>query len=664
VPVRINNDASTESAEVFNLTIQTASVTISSATAQVTIVDNDQQNDCNDISITYISNSIQVSGILLAPVLQVQIFDNTNPAQWLLVKDTFYNPGLTSASILNVTANKKYFVKVRRLQSNYTTEICSKEVELTASSLLQVSVRDTVIVEPLNGTPAVAKVYISIPVINNSTNITVNYTTINETAIGGAAGGTGIDYQTKSGVATILAGRRDTFILVNVYDDPITELIETFRVKLSSPSANAVIVDSIGVVSIINSDPCTIATMTTTYNSIQVSNFGTSATNFIIQVFDNSWNSVFNQTYTSNPGTVTIPSLLVNKTYYVKVQPYTAAWVPLCATEQYVTIFPTIAITATQSVGEGDGSVTLQICPSAPSSLPIKVKYQTISTGSATSGVDYVAKTDSIVIPALASCASISVTILDGNTLVEPSETFNVVLTNPVNALIASGTAVVTIIDNDGAQPNLKPTIINQPTTSGGQVSMRFRVENTTTTATGVASAVKIYKSTSLPYQTSHPVVYNGTIPSLVGLGKDSAWVFFIASSPGTYYYTVVVDPGNIITEANETDNAVTSNVNSALVSNPQVQTPTIQSLPEKEMVLFPNPVKDELHVFLADLAGVEIDAFVIDQYGRILRYVTGRFPHQLDITGLDFAPGLYYVRISSPSVRPRTLKFVVESGY
>lgn len=56
-----------------------------------------------------------------------------------------------------------------------------------------------------------------------------------------------------------------------------------------------------------------------------------------VQVFNSSWASIFNQTYTNSPGTVTVPSLTAG-TYYVKVTFYTAAWSLICDKFQTVTV--------------------------------------------------------------------------------------------------------------------------------------------------------------------------------------------------------------------------------------------------------------------------------------------------------------------------------------
>ncbi|HYC29404.1 MAG TPA: T9SS type A sorting domain-containing protein, partial [Chitinophagaceae bacterium] len=49
-----------------------------------------------------------------------------------------------------------------------------------------------------------------------------------------------------------------------------------------------------------------------------------------VQVFNNAWATVFNQTYTNSPDSITVPSL-ANGTYHVKVTFYTAAWSQICS---------------------------------------------------------------------------------------------------------------------------------------------------------------------------------------------------------------------------------------------------------------------------------------------------------------------------------------------
>lgn len=56
-----------------------------------------------------------------------------------------------------------------------------------------------------------------------------------------------------------------------------------------------------------------------------------------INVFNSNWSSVYNQTFTNSPGTVTVPSL-ANGVYHVTVNFYTAAWASICSKSIDVTV--------------------------------------------------------------------------------------------------------------------------------------------------------------------------------------------------------------------------------------------------------------------------------------------------------------------------------------
>jgi chitinase len=90
---------------------------------------------------------------------------------------------------------------------------------------------------------------------------------------------------------------------------------------------------------------------------------------------------------------------------------------------------------------------------------PVTVQWAT-QNGTATAGSDYTAATGSVVIPAGATQATISVSVIGDNTL-EGNETFKVVLSAPENANLGNTGATVTIVDDDST-----------PTISGSFTSM------------------------------------------------------------------------------------------------------------------------------------------------------------------------------------------------
>ncbi len=115
---------------------------------------------------------------------------------------------------------------------------------------------------------------------------------------------------------------------------------------------------------------------------------------------------------------------------------------------------PTLSISDV-AISEGTGgttTATLQITLSAASSQTVTVTAAT-ADGTAVAPGDYTAGSSvATFAPGVTSLPAV-ITILTDN-LVEPNETFSVVLSNPTNATIGDGTGVVTILNDDvGAGP-------------------------------------------------------------------------------------------------------------------------------------------------------------------------------------------------------------------
>lgn len=102
------------------------------------------------------------------------------------------------------------------------------------------------------------------------------------------------------------------------------------------------------------------------------------------------------------------------------------------------------------SCGEGDVGITAMVFPvtlSAPAPLPVAANYAT-ANGSAIAGSDYQSASGTVTIPAGQSSATVTV-LVNGDTAVEPDETFTLTLSNPIRATIATATATGTIQDDD-----------------------------------------------------------------------------------------------------------------------------------------------------------------------------------------------------------------------
>jgi parallel beta-helix repeat protein len=161
-------------------------------------------------------------------------------------------------------------------------------------------------------------------------------------------------------------------------------------------------------------------------------------------------------------------------------------------------------------VVEGDaGTVALSfpVSLSAASGRPVSVTAAT-SDGTATAGVDYVAASATVVIPAGAQSAAFVVTVV-GDTAVEPDETLNVTLSAPVNAVLADASALGVIANDDGAPPANVTTTSTTTTTAppAGQGST-----STTSTTRPETRIIEITDPTTTTVATVAPEVVVTTV--------------------------------------------------------------------------------------------------------------------------------------------------------
>jgi len=121
-------------------------------------------------------------------------------------------------------------------------------------------------------------------------------------------------------------------------------------------------------------------------------------------------------------------------------------------------------------VNEGEGRARVTISVSAAQAVPIDVTIQTVN-GTALGGVDFTEKGGRRTIPAGDVQRTIFIPI-DDDADTEGDETFQLVLSNPVNATIADGQATITIVDNDTGAA--LPTLSIADTTAGEGLRAEF----------------------------------------------------------------------------------------------------------------------------------------------------------------------------------------------
>ncbi len=140
-------------------------------------------------------------------------------------------------------------------------------------------------------------------------------------------------------------------------------------------------------------------------------------------------------------------------------------------------VLPSLSINDV-SVMEGDtgiSNLTFTVTLSAASAVPVTVTATT-SDGSATAGSDYVASSPLITFAAGVTSATFNV-MVNGDTTNEADETLNITLSGAVNATILDGTAIGTILNDDGTTlPSLSVADVSVAEGNAGTSTASFTV--------------------------------------------------------------------------------------------------------------------------------------------------------------------------------------------
>lgn len=151
------------------------------------------------------------------------------------------------------------------------------------------------------------------------------------------------------------------------------------------------------------------------------------------------------------------------ETFFVTATPSNPALsAPLTATVGMVDYVPMPSITvADVTVTEGNSgttTATFQVTLGGTYPRGVSVAYAT-SDGSATvAGNDYVATSGTLSFAPGETRKTVAVTV-NGDQILEPNETFSLVLSSPVNATLARSVATCTIVNDEADQPGFQITV-------------------------------------------------------------------------------------------------------------------------------------------------------------------------------------------------------------
>lgn len=315
-------------------------------------------------------------------------------------------------------------------------------------------------------------------------------------ATSGQSATTAVDYTAQSGTVTILAGQSTATILVPIIHDTLDENDETFLVTISNPS-NATLASAQAVVTIIDNDAAPTLTIEDA-SIIEVS--GNLA--FTVKLSEKSGKAVSvqyqtsqgsatnGQDYSNSSGTLTIPAGTESGTIFIPI-------IGDSADEVDETFFVALSNATNATIADGSAVGTIQdndgpaisigdisvaenivggkaiftISIDTPSPQAIRVNWAT-SDDSAVAGEDYTAASGTAEIAANTSSVTIEVPLLNDNRD-EFDQTFKILLSNPINASIADGVGVATIVDED-APPVIS---IEDGTLQESDAGMTFKVK-------------------------------------------------------------------------------------------------------------------------------------------------------------------------------------------
>jgi len=347
--------------------------------------------------------------------------------------------------------------------------------------------------------------------------VTYNIATSNGTAAAGS------DYVARSlSAETIPAGQTSRTFSVTVNGDTTAEANEAFRATITGASVS--VSDGLGAATILNDDGGTLSVGDV---AVTEGNSGTKLATFTVRLSQARANAVSYTIATAN-GTAlagsdyvartfsdTMPAGVTSRLFSVTINGNTAVepnetfGVNLSGAAG-ATIFDSHAVGtilnddgATLSVNDvrvtegnsGSKAVTFRVSLSQASAGPVTYRISTANgTATATSG-DYFTRTLNDTIPAGVTSRVFSV-MVNGDTAVEPNESFTVNLGSVTGATILDGRGVGTILNDDG--PTL--SVDNNATLEGNSLphAVNFIVRLSQASAQPVTYSVATHDATAV----------------------------------------------------------------------------------------------------------------------------------------------------------------------
>jgi hypothetical protein len=438
-----------------------------------------------------------------------------------------------------------------------------------------ISVNDVVVTEGNSGT-ATAQFSATLSAASGQA-ISVAYASANGTAL--APG----DYTAGSGTLNFAAGVLTQTFNITIAGDTFDEgTNETFVINLSNPTGGATISDAQGLGTITDDD----AAPSVSINDVTVTegNGGTTPATFSVTLSAASGQTI-SVDYASANGTATTPGDFAGASGTLTFLPGTTTQTVLInvngdtldegASETYTVVLsnalnvtiadgsgagtitdddgaPVLSINDVSAVEGNSGTVTFTftVSLSAASGLSIGVDWAS-SNGTAIAPGDYAAGGARLTFAPGTTTQTFGVTV-NGDTLNEVSESFNITLSNASNAAIADNTGSGTIIDDDAA-PSLFISDLTITEGNAGTAVATFTAQ--LTAASGQAVTVDWATANSSAVAPGDYAAGSGTLSFAAGATSRT--------------FTVAIN-GDTLDEANETFLVNLSNATNAPIVDAQ----------------------------------------------------------------------------------------------
>ena len=487
IPVPIVGDVLNEPDETFTVALSNpAGATIARGLASVTIADDDKpQVSVSSVSVAegnVAKNVVVTATLSAASTQQITVSYATADGTALAGSDYVaqsglltFAPGTTSRtmtiSVLGDLINEPTEAFLVNLSSPVNATIGTGQAIVTIvdnDPVPSIAITNTSVNEGDTGTVS-AVVTVTLSAVSAQT-VTVAYATANGTATAGA------DYVSSSGTLTFAPGVTSLPVTVVVNGDTIDEANETIQVNLTNPT-NATIATARGIITIVDDDPPLISINNRT---VTEGDTGTVDAVFTVSLsFAQPLSVSVNYTtsdgtavapadYTAVSGTLTIPagatsgSITVpvvgdlldeaNETFTVTLSSPVNGIIAVGTGLGTITDndpTPSLSINdVTLTEGDvGTQTATFTVTLSAAAGRTVTTNYTT-ANATATAPADYTATSGTLTFTPGTTTQQVSV-VVAGDVLDEADETFQVRLSAAVNATIAKGTGVGTILDND-----------------------------------------------------------------------------------------------------------------------------------------------------------------------------------------------------------------------